>query len=698
MRKLFFMLLLAAVVAPASQALTVENTAGQLSQLVGDTQITELTVTGTMDARDFLFITEELTELTTMDLTQATIVPYEGNKMLYGTVTSYVANEIPRTAFFGKKLTTVALPESLDGIGYAAFAGCYQLESVTFPETLSYIDDYAFSGSALTSIELPASISFMGYGVFSRCEALQSAVINTNTIGEFAFLGDISLTNVQIGPNVREINEGAFNGCTALQTINFASNANVGRIGDEAFINSGLENINIKSMSMGTIGAWAFAQTKLTEIELPGSVTHLNEGALAHNPLLTTVKLPDLRSSSPNGHIRRAASISIKRTIERIEDYTFAGDEHLNAGNILLFGNKSIGNYAFYNVSQEIDTMRLPSSIEYLGDYAMAGMIGMKTLKTDAEDVPELGENVWAGVNQPSVPLIAPNEESTEHYKIADQWMNFFFEPEIPDYLLGDVNRDGLINVTDVTLLINYNCDGQVDIDLLAADINGDGQINVTDVTMLISMVLNSRSIMTISDNHIQVASCSKNTNDAVEIQPVSLRPGETRTIDVAIANTENDYMALQCDVVMPQGLTLVAATGIDRGNGHNFRYQQNEIEENVYSIVGTSINLTRFSGTEGNVMQLTVTASDDFIASNAEIVLTNIQLVNPNHDIYLAGNAIARVNEGSGIEQVNANKEITAVRYINVAGQESETPFDGLNIVVTTYTDGTTTTTKVMK
>jgi len=66
MRKLFFTLLLAAVTTVGVHALTVQNTAGGLSQLVDDTQITELTVTGTMDARDFLFITEKLTELTVL--------------------------------------------------------------------------------------------------------------------------------------------------------------------------------------------------------------------------------------------------------------------------------------------------------------------------------------------------------------------------------------------------------------------------------------------------------------------------------------------------------------------------------------------------------------------------------------------------------------------------------------------------------
>jgi hypothetical protein len=55
----------------------------------------------------------------------------------------------------------------------------------------------------------------------------------------------------------------------------------------------------------------------------------------------------------------------------------------------------------------------------------------------------------------------------------------------------------------------------------------------------------------------------------------------------------------------------------------------------------------------------------------------------------------------GSGkvnCEDINADKQVAAVRYINVAGQESETPFSGVNIVVTTYTDGTTSTVKVVK
>ena len=44
------------------------------------------------------------------------------------------------------------------------------------------------------------------------------------------------------------------------------------------------------------------------------------------------------------------------------------------------------------------------------------------------------------------------------------------------------------------------------------------------------------------------------------------------------------------------------------------------------------------------------------------------------------------------------AKKEVSSVKYFNVAGMESNVPFEGVNIQVTTYNDGTTHTCKVMK
>ena len=51
-----------------------------------------------------------------------------------------------------------------------------------------------------------------------------------------------------------------------------------------------------------------------------------------------------------------------------------------------------------------------------------------------------------------------------------------------------------------------------------------------------------------------------------------------------------------------------------------------------------------------------------------------------------------------TAVEDVEATKTVAGVKYVNLAGQMSETAFSGVNIVVTTYTDGTTSTVKVIK
>ena len=65
-------------------------------------------------------------------------------------------------------------------------------------------------------------------------------------------------------------------------------------------------------------------------------------------------------------------------------------------------------------------------------------------------------------------------------------------EVTAPAVLKGDVNDDGVVNITDVIVLISYVTGNEVNpFNPLAADMNEDGGVNITDVTLLISMVLN---------------------------------------------------------------------------------------------------------------------------------------------------------------------------------------------------------------
>lgn len=63
----------------------------------------------------------------------------------------------------------------------------------------------------------------------------------------------------------------------------------------------------------------------------------------------------------------------------------------------------------------------------------------------------------------------------------------------------------------------------------------------------------------------------------------------------------------------------------------------------------------------------------------------------------YILYPVAVNTNLPTGVTDVYA-KTVAGVKYVNVAGMESNTPFDGVNIMVTTYTDGTHTAVKVIK
>lgn len=57
---------------------------------------------------------------------------------------------------------------------------------------------------------------------------------------------------------------------------------------------------------------------------------------------------------------------------------------------------------------------------------------------------------------------------------------------------LGDVNDDGDVNITDVTVLVDYLLDDTVVINQENADLNGDSLIMIDDATRLIDMLLSA--------------------------------------------------------------------------------------------------------------------------------------------------------------------------------------------------------------
>lgn len=75
----------------------------------------------------------------------------------------------------------------------------------------------------------------------------------------------------------------------------------------------------------------------------------------------------------------------------------------------------------------------------------------------------------------------------------------------------------------------------------------------------------------------------------------------------------------------------------------------------------------------------------EQYVSRNIVIYPTNLDLSGNDHVI-------------TAVNDVKAAGEVLSVTYYNVAGVQSSKPFDGINIVVTRYTDGTASTAKVVR
>jgi hypothetical protein len=96
--------------------------------------------------------------------------------------------------------------------------------------------------------------------------------------------------------------------------------------------------------------------------------------------------------------------------------------------------------------------------------------------------------------DQPIMLRIKQTSGSSTEYCFIDDIEISYEETWTPEFTVGDVNDDGMVNIADVTRLIDYLLDNEntANFNENAANVNGDADINIADVTALIDRLLNS--------------------------------------------------------------------------------------------------------------------------------------------------------------------------------------------------------------
>lgn len=288
----------------------------------------------------------------------------------------------------------------------------------------------------LTKADIPAeyngyTITEIGKEAFKGCAALQSVTIGANVekIDDYAFKDSVSywntckaLATVTFAPGscLKEIGEGAFKRCTALESITIG--ANVEKIGKEAFYDdSALAKVEFAPGSgLKTIGDSAFASTAITAIELPETLETIGEGALAYTQL---------------------TKIVIPAKVENLGSAAFVGCENLAKVEFKGDNLKTIAPFMF-QYCKSLTEVQWPTSLEKIGERAFEGCTALEVLDfRDLKDLQEIGTcltfqtlnlkrvylpaNAWEHLDQAAfaemIPFFADKKTVTVYYAGSEQ-------------------------------------------------------------------------------------------------------------------------------------------------------------------------------------------------------------------------------------------------------------------------------------
>lgn len=596
--------LLSLITVMGTLAAEVTTTSGQLSTLIDDTSITSLTLTGTIDARDFRFIASELTELTELDLSDVRIEAFLNRETRSTGLPESPADAIPAFAFMGTHLTQVTLPSTLTSIEEAAFAGT-AVSHITLVEGLQHIGDYAFSAcNELQAVELPASLLTIGNGAWAHCAALQSVTAASQAalrvVGQRAFLDCPQLAELHLGNAIESVGTKALAG-TALTTLDWSACTRLIELGDYVLVGNNV----------------------LEQVTFPANLANMGRATMLYLPALNAVRLGS--------------------KVEEVPAYTFAGSNMLTQSDLIPNDTKQIGDYALYNLDHAVRII-LPSSVTYIGTRAMAGTTALQKLTSRASEVPQLGEDVWEGIDQSVVLLSVPNG-TAEDYMAAEQWKEFMLAPPA---IKGDVNGDGVVSAADISCIVNVLAGLPPERSVYEGrdDVNNDGVVSAADLSEVVNILAGLSFAPMVTP---------PNTADAMRLDDLTIAPGQTRTIALHLDNTR-PYTAMQCDIELPAGLTIEGSTPQPSKRATDHKWVMTTDGDNHVRLIAYSMRQNPFAGNGGEIVNITVRADKRLDTHTDNVIkVYNTVMATADCQSYYAAPTQALVNNTTGIDEVEA-------------------------------------------
>ena len=353
----------------------------------------------------------------------------------------------------------LVIKEGTTCIGFEAFLNCGGLNSVTFPQSVVYVDQdafanctglkavhitdlaawcgidfqYAFQGSSnpltyahhlylngeeVTDLVIPESVTSIGDYTFDNCTALTSITIpdGVTSIGTCAFRSCENLTSVTIPPSLATIGGGAFIWCFNLGAVYISDLAAWCGI---TFIENAVNPL--------CYGAHLYLNgEEVIDLVIPEGVTNINNYVFQNYSHLTSVTIPDgvttIGEYAFNG-CSGLISVTIPVSVSSIGYSTFANCSSLT--NITIpDGVTSIGEVAFFYCSG-LTSITIGNNVNSIGQWAFGRCEKLKDVYCYAESVPEsINTTFFNETNIEEATLHVP-AASVSAYQAVEPWKNF---------------------------------------------------------------------------------------------------------------------------------------------------------------------------------------------------------------------------------------------------------------------------------
>ena len=261
-------------------------------------------------------------------------------------------NNLARAFFRNRSLVTVKLPESMTELGENIFDDCKALRGVKLPEGVAHIEGAAFQGcNILEKLNFPAKLTSVGDNAFRSCLSLELDNLPNSLlyVGREAFC-DVPLKALKLDRKV-EMGAGAFSN-TPITEIEMTTPCDSIREGTFR------DCPNLTKITIGEglkyIGYSAFSNSPVKEANLPSTLRDISSYAF----LGYSSYCPFINDIQPENHIRYIGKVAYLCVDRDLEEYT------IKEGTVTLADNLF--------ESWQGTTFHIPASVEQIGNKAFA--------------------------------------------------------------------------------------------------------------------------------------------------------------------------------------------------------------------------------------------------------------------------------------------------------------------------------------